>query len=107
MSSNVDSVRVTNQGYEQRKKHMFVLLAAALGLIAIGIAGWMMLGPSTLYPVRVNGKFGYINKSAKMMIPPQFDQAEPFAEGYAPVRMGGNWGFIDQSGTLTISPQYH
>ena len=31
-------------------------------------------------------KYGFIDKSGKMVIEPQFDDAEPFSEGLAKVR---------------------
>jgi len=44
------------------------------------------------------GKFGYMDSSGKVVIPPQFDQAYPFTEGVAAVRIGDQAGFIDPSG---------
>ena len=41
---------------------------------------------------------GYIDKTGKMVIPPQFSPAKDFSEGLAAVRIGdattGKWGFI-------------
>src|SRR5712692_7147714 len=47
-----------------------------------------------------NGKWGYIDKTGKMIISPQFDQAWGFQEGLAAVKIhsedgNGKWGFID------------
>lgn len=41
-----------------------------------------------LYPVRVGGKMGYIDRQGKLAINPQFNWAWPFAEGLAQVRVG-------------------
>jgi hypothetical protein len=62
--------------------------------------------------VRVNGKFGYIDKSGKYAIAPQFDYAYDFSEGLAVVNHGlsqrshGKNGYIDKSGRWVIPPQY-
>ncbi len=59
-----------------------------------------------LFPVNVNGKFGYIDKSGNEIIPPQFDYAGNFSEGLAPVSILGKWGFIDKTGTIIINLLY-
>jgi len=107
MVSDMESVRVTHGDYQTRKKHMLMAVGIVLILLVIGIAIWLMSsGNTALFPVRVNGKYGYINKSAQMTIQPQFDRAEPFTEGYAAVRIDSHWGYIDKSGKLVIAPQY-
>src|SRR5689334_9183231 len=107
MVPDVETVRVTHPRYELRKKHLFAALILVLVLVGIGVALMLTLGSTALYPVKVNGKYGYINKSAKVVIRPQFDQAEQFSEGYAAVEMGNSWGYIDRNGKLVIPPTYH
>ena len=54
-----------------------------------------------LAPVKVDGKFGYIDKKGRMVIRPQFDEADPFTENYvATVRMNKKYGAIDITGRL-------
>jgi len=36
---------------------------------------------SRLYPVQVNGKWGYIHLSGALVVIPQFEAPEPFVEG--------------------------
>jgi len=57
-------------------------------------------------PVRSNGKWGYINKSGKWVIDPQFDGAWNFADGLAPVAVSGKWGYIDTGGKWAVNPQF-
>jgi hypothetical protein len=77
-----------------------------------------------LLPVKVAGKWGYVNGSGQLVINPQFDSAEEFHEGRALVCLGkpcdwwdtystspttpnnSLWGFIDTSGKVVITPQY-
>jgi hypothetical protein len=60
-----------------------------------------------LFLVRKDGKYGYIDKTGKIVIPPQYANAERFFEGLAAVKIGGKWGFIDKTGTLVIPPKYN
>jgi len=72
-----------------------------------------------LYPVRVSGKWGFIDKTSTIKIEPQFagirrlDGAGDligFFEGLAAVAVGENddekWGHIDTSGARVIEPQF-
>src|SRR5260370_14995939 len=87
MVSDMESVRVTHNDFKLRKKHMFVAAGVVLLLLVLGIAIWYMAGNTGLFPVRGNGKYGYINKSGEMWIQPQVARAEPFAASYAPLRI--------------------
>ena len=67
-------------------------------------------------------KYGFIDKSGKVVIEPQFDHARDFSEGFAQVIKGGKWvfedemnkmvikdgksGSIDKSGKVVIEPSY-
>ena len=41
-----------------------------------------------LAAIKVNGKFGYINKSGKIVIKPTFDEAREFESGLAAIKVG-------------------
>lgn len=71
-----------------------------------------------LLPVKVSGKWGYINTSGQLVINPQFDYADEFHEGRAMICLGKpcswwdaensdeRWGFIDSAGKIIVTPQY-
>lgn len=62
-----------------------------------------------LFRIRENGKFGFIDKSGKVVIKPQFDSAEDFSEGLAQVSSSdkpGKYGYVDTTGKMVISPQF-
>ena len=61
---------------------------------------------SGLYPINVNGKFGFMDRSGKTVITPQFDWTVGFSEGLASVRIGTKWGYINTKGTVAITPQF-
>ena len=54
----------------------------------------------------VQGAYGYIDRSGKMTVAPQFEEASDFAEERAAVRLGGKWGYIDAGGSLVIKPRF-
>jgi hypothetical protein len=117
---------------------LVVLLIASLFVLSLTFIGCSQRAPSTssanvasstdstpvLLPVKVSGKWGYVNGTGQLVINPQFDYAEEFQEGRAGVCLGkpcdfwdtysnsptvpntSQWGFIDTSGKVVITPQY-
>lgn len=65
------------------------------GLAAVKVGGW-------------NGKWGFVDKTGKMVIQPEYDETGDFSEGLAGVRMNNvwEWGFIDKTGKMVIQPKY-
>ena len=59
-----------------------------------------------LFPASVNGRYGYIDASGRIVVQPQFEGARDFSEGLAAVLLNGKWGFIGPSGKLVIVPEY-
>ncbi len=71
-----------------------------------------------LAPLLRNGKWGFIDEQAKVIVEPQFDFVDDFSEGLAAVNVGGlpsvkaptypfeidggKWGYIDRKGRMAI-----
>jgi hypothetical protein len=55
-------------------------------------------GPPLL--IRVDGKFGYIDRAGKVIVPPQFSYALNFVEGMARVDLGEKWTYVNEAGEL-------
>lgn len=55
---------------------------------------------------RFDGKVGFVDAGGQIKIPPTFDDALPFSEGFAAVQVNNKWGFIDTQGHLVIRPQF-
>jgi WG containing repeat len=55
-----------------------------------------------LLPVRVDGRYGYIDRYGTMIIEPRYELSWGFEDGLAPVRIGGKWGFINTKGAIAI-----
>jgi hypothetical protein len=59
-----------------------------------------------LAAVRIDGLFGYIDPSGKVVIAPRFQDAGQFAGDYAEVRLEGASGIIDRSGRLIVPARF-
>lgn len=60
--------------------------------------------------VEINGqrrlRCGFIDKTGKLVVPPQYDEVRGFSEGYAALKIDGKWGFINKTGKEVVSPHY-
>lgn len=75
----------------------------------ISVCGYFQEG---LCVVRVDGKYGFIDRTGKMVIPPKFDCAYGFDRGRALVSFGesesgDNSGIIDRTGRFIVPPKYN
>ena len=53
------------------------------------------------------GKWGYIDRTGRFAIQPQFDFAKPFREGLAAVEIADKYGYIDKAGKIVVKPRFH
>jgi hypothetical protein len=51
-----------------------------------------------LAAVKLNSKWGFIDKTGREVIPRKYDEAHDFSEGLAAVKQNSKWGFIDNTG---------
>ena len=61
---------------------------------------------SILHPVKIDGKWGYINGLGRIIWTPRFDDARDFSEGMAAVQVGAVWGYVPEVVRTGIAPQY-
>lgn len=71
-----------------------------------------------LIAVKIQGKWGFIDTSGKLVIPAQFDPsineyrddnyggAAGFSGGLAAAKLNGKWGYIDRQGNVVIKPEF-
>ncbi|MCP4643275.1 MAG: WG repeat-containing protein [bacterium] len=74
-----------------------------LGRFSEGLASFATFR-STLISDRQ--EHGFIDRAGKVVIPPEFDEARSFSEGFAAVRVGEKWGFVDKQGNMAIPARY-
>ncbi|MDR1459137.1 MAG: WG repeat-containing protein [Bacteroidales bacterium] len=53
-----------------------------------------------------NGKYGYVDKTGKEVIPCKYDEVGFFSEGFALVRISGKYGYVDRTGKEIVPCQY-
>jgi hypothetical protein len=58
------------------------------------------------YQVRVDGPWGFVDRTGAIVIEPQFENAAAFSEGLAAVQVGEKWGYVDKTGAMVIQPQF-
>lgn len=70
-----------------------------------------------LYPVRVDGRAGFMDRAGQVVIPAIYDEVSAFSEGLARVKVGvtrsssgaltgGTYGYIDRTGKVVIAPRF-
>lgn len=107
---------------KDHKLHVMRSLLGKLGLVLL-VTGLNALAPSfikaqnddDLFPIIQDDKIGYIDKSGKVVILPQFNReflnqssmnVFRFSEGLAVANIKGKWGYIDKTGAVVIKPIY-
>ncbi|HSP05729.1 MAG TPA: WG repeat-containing protein, partial [Acidobacteriota bacterium] len=59
-----------------------------------------------LFPVAHDNRWGFIDATGKLAIPPSYNFASEFSGGYAQVLVGEKWGYISDEGKMVIPPQF-
>lgn len=60
-----------------------------------------------LVAVRTGGRWGYLDRGGRGVIPPRFAAAGPFRDGLAPVTLeGGRCGYVDRTGAMAIPARF-
>lgn len=60
-----------------------------------------------LAAVKIDGKYGYIDKDNNLIIEPSFDNANSFHNGKAWVKVEDKYGIIDKKGDFFVEPQFN
>jgi hypothetical protein len=84
-----------------------LLLLAGLLLTMFNIESSAQDQHDRLYRIRVNDKYGFINRQGRVVVPPTLANAEEFSEGLALVTKKDRVGFIDSHGTMVIEPVFY
>lgn len=66
----------------------------------------LQLAGQQLLPFYQDGKYGYIDLTGKVVLPPTFEFAKEFKDGLAIVQKEGKYGFINKEGKLLIDYRY-
>jgi hypothetical protein len=97
------------------KKNLVSLLGALMLILWTGQSGQTQSTPempmqkktcANLWPVEQDNKWGYIDKTGRLIIPCKFDSAGDFSEGLAAVEIKEKTGYIDETGKFVIQPRF-
>ena len=92
-----------------RSMKNIALAACAMLWLLTASCGHPAARPTELFPVGVNNQFGFIDRTGKTMISPQFAGESCFRDGLALAATKQDephWGYIDKTGKYIISPKY-
>lgn len=84
----------------------FIITLVVFAFAATGFAQGKNDQGMPLFWIREDGKYGYIDKTGKVVIPPQYENTMGFNEGVAATRKDGKYGYIDTKGRWVIKPQF-
>lgn len=85
---------------------LLILLFAQSCDVVDSITGSPKDNTVKLFPVKVEGRWGYINDDGQLQIQPTFQHASLFHEGVAVVRESNRWKYIDTSGEVAIEGNF-
>jgi hypothetical protein len=92
-----------------KNKKIFALLNILLIIFLSACNNQGIVHKLSLIPVKIEGKFSYIDKNGKIIINPQFSEASIFNEGIALVKpdmSNSKYKFINTSGKFITNEQY-
>lgn len=88
-----------------RKQHFSMGSVVAFVLLAVLICVSAVADEGYLWPVRIDGLWGYMNADGEIVIPAQYESVELFHDGRAIVFTEDGDGLIDADGLVLIDPQ--
>ena len=62
---------------------------------------------SGLAEVRLNDKYGFVDKTGKEVVPLKYDYVDYFSKGLAPVQLNDQWGLMDTTGKEILPCVYN
>jgi hypothetical protein len=74
------------------------LTAAAFFLALANFSPGASRDLPTLFPIKQVDRWGFVDQTGKLVIPPRFLNAGNFSEELAAVEVCSGWGYIDRSG---------
>jgi hypothetical protein len=62
--------------------------------------------PKGLFPIGLNGKWGFVDSIGNIKISTTFDETNFFEYGLAVAKQNNKFGFIDEQGKWVIKPKF-
>ena len=89
-----------------RLKNLATLMLTVLFLLYSCVYAEGLDRDVNLYPIRENGKWGFMDKTGNIIIIPSYDAVSACINGYIAVSSNDNWGIIDYRGEIIVSIRY-
>lgn len=67
---------------------------------------WVWNFSEGMAEVQVGDKWGYVDRTGRMLIRPQFQEARSFTQGLAAIKVDDRWGYVDRKGKVVIPPKF-
>ncbi len=86
-----------------------ILLLICLTVLFASFVGAQEKQSSDLFPISVKRKAGFIDRTGKVIIEPQFEAVNDFSDGLARIYVSGNkfdTAYINELGKIVIEPQF-
>ncbi|HET8540314.1 MAG TPA: WG repeat-containing protein [Anaeromyxobacter sp.] len=78
---------------------------ALAGILSLAVNAAATQEQGTVFRILREGKWGYVDRSGRVVIAPRFQRAERFSEGLAAVEDGAALGYVDAAGKLVLVPE--
>jgi WG containing repeat len=90
------------------KRWSILVLASCLNLSANSVerTPTKAKGAGPLFRIQYGGKWGFMDRTGKIVIKPQFEEVGDFFDGLARMEKGQQWGFINEKGLVVIPAQF-
>ena len=103
-SANTGNIEINIKKHKPKVKGL-VFTAILSAVIASGMN--LLYKPGELYPVNIEGKYGYQDEKGKIRIKPVYDNTLGVQKnGLAAVKLNRRWGFIDKLGREVTDFKY-
>ena len=88
--------------------HPSILLLICLTISFASSVGAQEKQSSDLFKIKVDKKYGFIDKTGKIVIEPQFQGVDDFSDGLAKIYTSGEFdtAYIDETGKIVIEPKF-
>ena len=102
-----DGVALVRMGESENGTYMYIDKKGKAVVTPVGNSDWTYYDyKNGIARVKMNDKYGFVDKQFKFVVNPIYDHAYDFQDGLAAVEVNERWGFIDTKGKFQIAPQY-
>jgi hypothetical protein len=91
--------------WKEDKKGLINLKGTVIFPLTAGFEAMQTLHEERI-PVKINGKWGFIDLNAGLRIAHRYEAVQPFSQGLAAFKLKNKWGFLNLKEEIVIQPQF-